>query len=113
MEIMGVPLGESITLPCSASAVPEPTISWSRTTYYGTEEILESSGNLILDGNDLTVNSVLYFEDDGNYSCIATNSRGISYAVGKVKVYGKYLEFITCCSYIQLFALEFSNLFTC
>ena len=88
MEVSGVSLGGSITLSCSASAVPEPTITWSRTTYYGTEA-LESSGNLNIDENDLTVSSVQYFEDDGNYSCIATNSRGTSIAVGRVRVHGK------------------------
>ena len=72
--------------------MPEPTITWSRTTYYGTEEILESSGNLNVHGNDLTISNVQYFEDDGNYSCIATNSRGTAYAIGKVKVYGKVLH---------------------
>ena len=89
MEMSGVPLGGSITLRCSASAVPQPAITWSRTTYYGTEDILESSGNLNIDGNDLTMSSVQYFEDDGNYSCIATNSRGTSIAIGRVRVHGK------------------------
>ena len=89
MEVSGVPLGGSITLPCSATAVPEPVITWSRTTYYGVEEILQSSGNLAIDGNNLTVSNVQYFEDDGNYSCIATNSRGTSIAIGRVRVHGK------------------------
>ena len=89
IEASSVPLGGSITLPCSASAIPEPIITWSRTTYYGIESILESSGNLTIDGNNLTVSNAQYFEDDGNYSCIATNSRGISTAIGRIKVHGK------------------------
>jgi len=88
METSGVPIEGSITLPCSASSVPTPIITWSRTTYYGIEEILESTNNLRIDGTNLTVSSLQYFEDDGNYSCIATNSRGTSIAVGRIKVYG-------------------------
>ena len=99
MEASSVPLGGSITLPCSASAVPEPVVTWSRTTYYGTEEILEFSGNLVIDGNDLTVSNVRYFEDDGNYSCIATNSRGISTAIGRIKVNGNVTYFVMSYTY--------------
>ena len=85
----GAPLGGSITLHCSASAVPQPTITWSRTTYYGTENIPSSTNNLDIEGTTLTVSMVRYFEDDGNYSCTATNSRGTSIAIGRIKVYGK------------------------
>lgn len=90
MEVSGVPLGGSVTLRCSASAVPEPMITWSRTTYHGTEDILESSGNLNIDGTNLTVSNVQYFEDDGNYGCIANNSRGTSIAIRRVRVHGKF-----------------------
>ena len=91
MEASSVPLGGSITLPCSASAIPQPVITWSRITHYGTENILESSGNLSIDGNNLTVSNVQYFEDDGNYTCTATNSRGTSTAIGRLKVHGTYV----------------------
>ena len=80
--------GGSVTLMCSAFAVPEPVISWTRSTYYGTEEIVNSS-NIMYNGNTLFISNMQYYDDDGNYSCIATNSRGTSYASARVKIHGK------------------------
>ena len=86
--------GGSITLMCSAFAVPEPMISWTRSTYYGTEEIANSS-SLLNNGNTLFISNMQYYEDDGNYSCIATNRRGISYTSARIKIHGKITNHIT------------------
>ena len=86
--------GGSITLSCSATAIPQPTITWSRTTYYGTETLSQnSSENIMIDGNVLTVSNVQYYRDNGTYSCIAANSRGSNHSFAEVKVHGKSFKY--------------------
>jgi len=88
-NVSAITSGDSVILFCSAFAIPEPVITWSRSTYYGTEAIVNSSNVLIQNnGNILLISNMQYYEDDGSYSCIATNNRRTSYASARVKVHG-------------------------
>ena len=81
--------GENITFICSATAVPVPVITWTRSTYDNEPEQLSmSSENIVVDGNMLTLNGVQYYQDSGNYSCTATNSQGINITTTILSIYG-------------------------
>ena len=115
MSVINV--GGGISFSCSATAIPQPTIMWSRTTYYGTEMLSHnSSENIMIDDNVLTVSSAQYYRDNGTYSCIATNSRGSNYSFVEVKVHGKSFK-LTCkwhlinLQYIQTHKFECMILF--
>ena len=84
--------GESITFTCSATAVPVPLITWSRLTYNNkSEQLTISRGNVVVEGNMLTLDNVQYYQDTGNYSCMATNRQGISSTTIFLTVIGKFI----------------------
>ena len=95
--------GESITFTCSATAVPVPLITWSRLTYNNkSEQLTVSRGNVVVEGNMLTLNDVQYYQDTGNYSCTATNRQGISSTTNVLTVFGKFILVHVLVSYVVL-----------
>lgn len=66
--------GDAVTLSCSSSGAPRPTLTWSRvvTAAMATRESVGISG---VSQNDLTFDSV-GVKDGGVYTCTASNSRG-------------------------------------
>ncbi|KAM4034893.1 uncharacterized protein ACNLHF_021605 [Anomaloglossus baeobatrachus] len=72
----------SVTLPCLATGIPRPMLTWLLPT--GLEVNLETSTFTIINGtlSKATVN----LGDSGIYACLATNSEGTSVALVKVSV---------------------------
>jgi len=94
-ELSVVRVGENITFICSATAVPVPVITWSRLTYNNQSEQLSiSSRNVVVEGNMLTLLNAQYYQDSGNYTCIASNRQGNNSATTALSIYGNNL-----CSY--------------
>ncbi|XP_046397013.1 hemicentin-1-like isoform X2 [Ischnura elegans] len=77
-----VAVGDNITLKCSPSGSPNPTLRWFKngyligTTFRGETDI--PNGNSIViskDGKDMVINNASK-DDDGNYTCISYNKAG-------------------------------------
>lgn len=62
---MKVQVGHPVELPCVVRGVPEPTISWTKD---GKRYPVTADGSLALRNVEL--------EDDGTYTCTATNTAG-------------------------------------
>ena len=84
-------LGETVVLPCNASGIPEPVISWMKVPdidIIGKEEKYQVMGSALAIKN-------LSIEDDGFYHCIAKSEAGQSIATRKVSVQRKLFTFFS------------------
>uniref|UniRef100_A0A8C4Z783 Contactin-4-like n=1 Tax=Gadus morhua TaxID=8049 RepID=A0A8C4Z783_GADMO len=86
-ESLHVPTGSSVKLECFALGNPVPSISWRRadgSPLAGKIQIHHSSGVL----------EIPYFrpEDEGQYECVAENSRGRNVARGRLLFQSRWLQ---------------------
>ena len=75
--------GNNASLPCSASGIPKPTITW-----YKNGEALDSA-NYDADSGMLTLNNI-QFADQGVYKCEARNFLGFDSATVELFLQGRY-----------------------
>ena len=73
---------QTLTLTCSVSGDPQPTISWSK------------DGTLLSETTKILTKQNVQLGDEGNYSCKATNKHGNATATSNVIVDGKDGEFV-------------------
>lgn len=78
-----IEFGQRGTLPCSATGIPEPEISWRRLN--GNESI--GSGSRVLSNGALTIER-MDPKDAGVYECIAENAFGSATMRVSIDVYG-------------------------
>ena len=74
--------GNNASLPCSASGIPKPTITW-----YKNGQALDSA-NYDADSGMLTLNNI-HFADQGVYKCEARNFLGFDSATVELFVQGR------------------------
>ena len=97
----------TLTLSCSADALPLPIIAWLRTldggseTIFNTSSVLERGRNIFVLNSfltDINAMSMLSMDsttaiDSGNYTCITTNRLGFNVSENSdVAVYGKSIH---------------------
>lgn len=70
--------GTQISLSCPATGVPPPAISWRKEN----ETLLQSGTELIL--------GAVNYENEGRYTCVATNIAGSAEASSDLAVEGAY-----------------------
>lgn len=85
-----VVINDSVSLSCSASGVPLPNITWSRTGY---GELMNSTNYLITNVQGDSITSLLTVVsamqgDTGHYNCTAENSVGRDSATFYIQVQG-------------------------
>ena len=83
-------IGSIAALPCVAHGYPEPTLSWSQ-RIKGSEEdepIPTDNRVRISSSNDQLSISQITLDDEGIYSCTATNEFGTVTASGQLTVTG-------------------------
>ncbi|XP_061624718.1 hemicentin-1 isoform X2 [Phyllopteryx taeniolatus] len=81
-------VGENITLPCVARGLPRPTVTWY--TQDGRQILTRAethSRKMQLENGFLLIHSV-WLDDEGPYTCEATNQFGTVKAVARVSVTG-------------------------
>ena len=71
--------GNSVTILCEISGIPAPQITWER------------DGVEVQRGGEFYTIDTAGQGDNGNYSCIASNSAGEVKATSKLNVLGKYV----------------------
>ncbi|KAM4629779.1 hemicentin-1 [Polymixia lowei] len=64
-RVMKVQVGHPVELPCVARGVPEPTLTWMKD---GKQHPMSPDGSLVL--------SRVGLDDEGTYTCVASNSAG-------------------------------------
>ncbi|GAA6229837.1 ADAMTS-like protein 3 isoform X1 [Lates japonicus] len=79
---VSVRLGTNLSLDCSVTGVPQPTVTWHRKNGLG-------SGAVSLPSGSLWIRNVS-FDNQGTYSCTATNAIGKSTASTVLQVYTPY-----------------------
>ena len=87
--------GETLTLTCSVNGDPEPQITWAKSgKAISSSEImdLKYKGGVAT----LTINEV-FPEDEGVYTCTATNSIGSTETKCKLTIKRMYFELIFRC----------------
>ena len=64
--------GGRVTLPCVVTGIPDPSVRWTKNG-----ELIDENGNgrYSFSGNSLTIIDT-EGEDEGNYTCNATNTHG-------------------------------------
>ena len=75
-------------LNCEPDAVPLPTFKWSKVTGNNQSEI-RSGGRYKLFSNGTLIIASVTQNDEGQYSCEATNDLGIRNATANASVLGK------------------------
>jgi len=68
--------GNNITLRCSAFGIPEPLITWLHISNSGLERNPSRRDNVYAVRNLLSLTNIDYFQDGGQYICIASNIHG-------------------------------------
>lgn len=76
---MKVQVGHPVELPCMARGVPEPTLTWTRD---GKKYTVSADGSLVLRDVGL--------DDEGTYTCTATNTAGTDEAGVQLLVQGRW-----------------------
>ncbi|XP_076455700.1 contactin-like isoform X2 [Babylonia areolata] len=76
--------GRRLTWRCEARGVPSPTYSW----FKNGEVLANQDGDVEISGNVLTVVSPDAARHDGMYQCAASNTHGVSYSTGQLRVLG-------------------------
>lgn len=76
-KVMKVQVGHPVELPCMVSGVPEPTLTWTRD---GLRYPVSGDGSLVLRDVGL--------DDEGTYTCTATNTAGKDEARVQLHVQG-------------------------
>lgn len=87
-------LGNTLSLYCSATAWPYPSIKW----LLGEEDVVTSIRHFITNGNRQLIVYDVNYHDAGIYSCIASNNLGVSKIQFRVKVVSNWnssLEWIS------------------
>ena len=77
-----------MVLTCTATGIPQPTISWLKDSGAITHDLVKF--NISSDGMTLTILNMTYL-DSGRYSCSAQNEAGIDSRQFSLSVIGKYL----------------------
>ena len=78
--------GDPLSLDCSASGNPPPSLSW-----YKDGQPLPSNGRVSISPEREVAIASLYSTDDGDYTCVASNSEGSASATTTVTVLGESL----------------------
>lgn len=78
-RVMKVQVGHPVELPCVVRGVPEPTLTW---TQDGTRYPVSADGSLALRNVGL--------DDEGIYTCTATNTAGKDEAQVQLLVQGRF-----------------------
>ena len=94
-QLLGSPLGGSLTLECVTEAQPRPILYWIRTDANNSNDVmLLPSKRHKLDSHHVGYQSQMKLhvypveaQDYGHYKCVAKNSLGE--AEGSIRVYGK------------------------
>lgn len=102
---VSVPLGKPFSLECQATGNPIPTCRWLRNgreiSIGGRFRVEAKAGNFWLHISDI------WEQDDGDYTCEASNSMGSTTTTCRLKIGSKCILFSKCCpsyilSYIHL-----------
>ena len=80
--------GEMMSLHCITSGSPAPVIRWLKEGIQINTD--DSSRYILYENGTLTIDS-LRLQDEGNYTCIASNTIGADSDVISIAVEGKYL----------------------
>lgn len=93
--------GDSITLECQIDGQPEPNVFWEKDG-----EKIPNLPDFNIDYNEgiarLSINRV-FSEDEGEYTCIASNNIGRSYSSACIVVDGKYTSFMINVIYLIIY----------
>lgn len=92
-RVMKVPVGHAVELPCRVRGVPEPTLIWTKD---GVSYPVSPDGSLAFQNVRL--------DDEGSYTCTATNTAGRDEARVQLLVQGQ-LQLRTLC--VAVYALNF------
>ncbi|KAL8623497.1 hypothetical protein ACOMHN_015705 [Nucella lapillus] len=84
LHVQHVDEGRRLTWRCEARGVPSPTYSWLKNG----QVLSNTEGDVEVSGNVLTVVSPDSAKHDGMYQCRASNTHGVSYSTGQLRVLG-------------------------
>ena len=77
--------GDPLSLDCGASGNPPPSVSW-----YKDGQLLHGNGRVTISPEREVIIPSLYSTDEGNYTCVATNSEGSASVTSIITVLGEW-----------------------